>query len=496
MLSLTAAVAGADDGAKPGKIKTPRLKPAPKVVKVKSTRKPPKNVKFRGRPMPGGITTGTGTAAGGAGEVIVPGVPAYAWRDGCGPTAVGMVIGYYDGNGCPDLVPGDATGDTTTVKQSICSHSTDGTPQSYEDYALPMDSSGSVLADRSAAPAGDEHPSNCVADFMHTSWSADGLRYGWSYSNMVGPAFTGFVKLRYAGSMPSSSTYSGSSCTWTLVKQQMDAGRPMIFLVDSSGDGVTDHFVTVVGYREVNGYPEYACWDTWSTSLLRWQRFRSMSSSYTWGVWGGYTFTMPGTVMPSPAPTATPTVSPTPIPTSSSTPTPTPDTAAPVTSAAGVDDTWHKKTVSITLTATDDLSGVAYTEYRLDGYSWVRANSLSVSPPKKSAVTVVHTLEYRSVDLAGNVETTRMAQVKIDTHAPVTTSSADGAAHSAPYTVTLAASDEGAGVAATYYALDSRKFTAGTRVVVSGSGSHTLRFYSADAAGNIEATRSMTVKIY
>ena len=27
------------------------------------------------------------------------GVPGYAWRHGCGPTAVGMVVGYYDGNG-------------------------------------------------------------------------------------------------------------------------------------------------------------------------------------------------------------------------------------------------------------------------------------------------------------------------------------------------------------------------------------------------------------
>ena len=40
-------------------------------------------------------------------------------------------------------------------------------------------------------PAG-AHTSDSVADFMHTSWSADGNYYGWSWSNYIsGPAFTG-----------------------------------------------------------------------------------------------------------------------------------------------------------------------------------------------------------------------------------------------------------------------------------------------------------------
>ena len=37
---------------------------------------------------------------------------------------------------------------------------------------------------------------------MHTSWSADGLRYGWSYSNMVAPGFTSYVASKYPGSSP------------------------------------------------------------------------------------------------------------------------------------------------------------------------------------------------------------------------------------------------------------------------------------------------------
>ncbi len=35
-------------------------------------------------------------------------MPAYLWYRGCTPTAGGMIIGYWDGNGYPDLVEGDA----------------------------------------------------------------------------------------------------------------------------------------------------------------------------------------------------------------------------------------------------------------------------------------------------------------------------------------------------------------------------------------------------
>ena len=159
---------------------------------------------------------------------------------------------------------------------------------------------------------------------MGTSWSSTGIRYGGSWSNMVSPAFTQYVAAICTGASATSTVYAGPSLTWTLVKQQMDAARPMVFLVDSSGDGRTDHFVTIVGYREINGYPEYACWDTWSTTLLRWQQFRAMSSSYAWGVWGGYTFSLSAaTPTPSPTETATPT------PTETTTPTPAPTTTAP-----------------------------------------------------------------------------------------------------------------------------------------------------------------------
>ncbi len=471
---------------------TPALKPVPKVVKVKSAKKPPKTVKFNGKPVPGGVTTGTGTATGGAGEVIIPGVPAYKWRDGCGPTAVGMVIGYYDNQqGWDDLVAGEVPDDSPEAQQMVASRGSSTSPAHYEDFALPMDAStATILADRSAAPAGDEHVSDSVADFMHASWSADGLRYGWSWSSMAGPAFTGYVKAKYPSSAPTTSTYAGTSLTWDKVMQEMSAGRPMVFLVDSDGDARTDHFVTIVGYRESNGYPEYACWDTWSTTTLRWERFRAMSTSYGWGVWGGFTYSIDAT-LPAPEPTPTPTP-----PVIEEPPAPTPsDTLAPVTVQTGADDLWHNTAVTVAFSATDDVSGVAYTEYSLDGGAWTKGTSVTIAPPKKTAVAAIHTVEYRSVDVAGNVESSSTAFVKIDTKKPVTTSNATSTAYAGSFTLKLTALDPDAGVKATYVSIDGGAYQQATTATITGAGRHTIRFYSIDNAKNTETAKSVTVRI-
>ena len=73
----------------------------------------------------------------------ITGVPPYLWRHGCGPTSVGMVVGYWDGQGFDDLIPGDASSQSTDVQQAIASGGTSSSPMSpeqhYEDYARPED---------------------------------------------------------------------------------------------------------------------------------------------------------------------------------------------------------------------------------------------------------------------------------------------------------------------------------------------------------------------
>ena len=140
--------------------------------------------------------TGARRAVAAAGEVVIGGVPAYIWHDGCAPTSTGMVLGYWDGHGFPDLIPGDASTATTAAYQAIASHGTAAHPGHYEDYSLPGGLRRRHRARQERAPGRRRARGDSVADFMQTSWSVDGLAYGWSYTNMVGPAFIDFAQLR------------------------------------------------------------------------------------------------------------------------------------------------------------------------------------------------------------------------------------------------------------------------------------------------------------
>jgi hypothetical protein len=90
-----------------------------------------------------------------------------------------------------------------------------------------------------------------------------------------------------------------------------------------------------------------------------------------------------------------------------------PDTVAPVTTAS-VSPTanangWHRGAVTVTLTATDDRSGVAGTEVDLDGAGWV-----PYAAPSVLEADGVHLLRYRSTDGAANVEAAKELVVRID----------------------------------------------------------------------------------
>ena len=100
------------------------------------------------------------------------------------------------------------------------------------------------------------------------------------------------------------------------------------------------------------------------------------------------------------------------------------DTAAPVTQAslAGTSGSngWFKSPVHVTLSATDDFSGVANTFFSVDGsVTQIYAGPFTISDPGQ------HTVEFWSVDNVGNTEAAQMVAVKIDGVAPVVTASAN-----------------------------------------------------------------------
>ncbi len=217
-------------------------------------------------------------------QQIIYNVPAYIWHHGCGPTALGMVIGYWDGYSHPDLVPGDAASQTPAVSAMMADDS--GYPSCgqlwndhYQDYSCPLDGSGPILPDLSET--GGAHTDNCVADFMHTSQSAYYNQYGWSYQSDVCPAFMQYVGLVDPDAVPTTSEYTFEEFSWADYKEQIDNARPMVLLVDTDGDGVTDHFVTAMGYDD--DATEYGVRNTWDTGV-HWYAWRQMAPGRTWGI--------------------------------------------------------------------------------------------------------------------------------------------------------------------------------------------------------------------
>jgi len=204
------------------------------------------------------------------------GVPSYIWHRGCGPTALGMVIGYYDTHGFTDLIDGDASTQTSYVNDAIANSN------HYSDYSLPIDSPPNLLADKSQL--GGAHSSNCIADFMNTSWSSRSNYWGWSWSNDIAPAFTNYIQMRNSTYVVSTSyQYFNTGTSWNNFKSEIDSNKPVVLLVDSNGDGYTDHFVTGIGYDDTGML--YAIYDTWDHSI-HWYQWRSMSSNYSWGIYG------------------------------------------------------------------------------------------------------------------------------------------------------------------------------------------------------------------
>jgi PKD repeat protein len=162
---------------------------------------------------------------------------------------------------------------------------------------------------------------------------------------------------------------------------------------------------------------------------------------------------------------------------------------------------WYTSVPQVTLSATDNAggSGVAKTEYRIDGAATWTQYAAAFAVPAGS-----HTVEYRSVDVAGNVETAKSVAVKVDATAPTVARTTVPAAPQGPdgwftsaLQVTLNATDNagGSGLAAREYRIDNGAWTAYAAPFAVPSGSHTVEYRAKDAAGNVSTATSFTAKV-
>nr|MBN2277964.1 hypothetical protein [candidate division Zixibacteria bacterium] len=222
-------------------------------------------------------------------QMVIPDFPAYIWHHGCGPTATGMVIGFWDMVG-PDLIPGDASTQTAAVNAMIADDGNSpicggSSLDHYQDYACPIDYSPDLYTDRSET--GGAHQDNCLADHMKTSQSAYWNRYGWSWFTDISAGFLGYINQVAPGLDPDAQDHVFTSFSFEDYKTEIDNLRPVVLLVDTDGDGETDHFVTGIGYDDENML--YGVRDTWDQGL-HWYAWRGLGSGITWGIYGVTTF--------------------------------------------------------------------------------------------------------------------------------------------------------------------------------------------------------------
>jgi plastocyanin len=155
----------------------------------------------------------------------------------------------------------------------------------------------------------------------------------------------------------------------------------------------------------------------------------------------------------------------------------------------------------VVLNASDDGSGVASVEYKLDSGAWTAyTEAVQVSAPG------AHTVLYRAADVSGNVSpegtlTFTVVAGSVDDTPPSVSAAVSGTQNSSwqyidAATVTLSALDTGSGVASIEYTLDGGSWTMYTAPIsVDAAGSHTVGYRATDVAGNVSAELSSSFTI-
>ena len=162
---------------------------------------------------------------------------------------------------------------------------------------------------------------------------------------------------------------------------------------------------------------------------------------------------------------------------------------------------WYGGPVSVSLSATDSQSGVASIHYTTDGSDPTVASPTYTGSFSVSATT---TVKYRAWDNSGNVEPANTQLIQIDTTAPTSSISCNGAScssgwwYNAAVNVSLSATDSQSGVASIHYTTDGSDPTLASPVYTvpfAVSSTTTVKYRAWDYAGNVEAINSQLIQL-
>lgn len=213
---------------------------------------------------------------------IIKDTVEYHWYVGCTPTAVAMVMGYWDRNGYDNLIFGDSATYSDAVRTAIAGP---------DHLANIYDEDGYDTRILDASEGGRVHNPNSIADYLLSSRSALDLNDGWTLYAYEGVGVHGYAM--HQGYDDFSSTHNDwGTFTFNDIVNEIDAGRPIILAVDADADNVNDHNVVVFGFdKSTNRLLIHDGWDT--TEDMWWIDFAGMSDGQDFGIVAA-TFVTPG----------------------------------------------------------------------------------------------------------------------------------------------------------------------------------------------------------
>jgi len=184
----------------------------------------------------------------------------------------------------------------------------------------------------------------------------------------------------------------------------------------------------------------------------------------------------------------------------------TPPVTVASTDPASNSGGWSDAPVAVSLAATDALSGVAQTQYSLDGSPWT---NYAAGMPLAIGAEGRHVVQYRSIDKAGNSEAAHALDVNVDLTPPVTQDTVSGTQGGngwfkagSPVVLTLTATDpsladgtSGSGVATTWYRINGARAQAYTAPVTLADGTYSIQYGSVDNAGNREQAHAIALHV-
>jgi large repetitive protein len=148
------------------------------------------------------------------------------------------------------------------------------------------------------------------------------------------------------------------------------------------------------------------------------------------------------------------------------------------TTVSDSNDKWNKAEVTVNLSATDQLSGVAKTYYSINGTEFVEGTQFKVNEDG------INKVSFYSVDNAGNIEELQTAKVKIDKMAPVVSwDVVNQYAMGASLPLTYSATDEHSGIAKETITVNGQVYENTDGVKLDKTGNYKVALTVTDHAG-------------